>query len=241
MVKKLLDKYYESLIPGSLENLAPFIGGSLDSLLSIKGSIWREERIKALLSYLDEKITELEDPGILEQLSNSEEFHDLMIQSIDAVIKTRHNEKIKGYGNILINNLTDPSRGIYSELFITILDSLTLKEIEYLLHLKSSSNELTFYKINGLKIIWPIYLANIEQTGREEIPDDSILKFNSDVIWKILANKSLIAIDVKKDFHELPYHYETNMQSKRSSISASEKTSYRITEFGSEFMKSVIS
>jgi hypothetical protein len=51
MKKNLLEKYEDSNVLRALINLIPNIGGSLDILLSIKGSQWREERLKSFFKY----------------------------------------------------------------------------------------------------------------------------------------------------------------------------------------------
>ena len=107
MEKKLVEKYSENHKVRALVNLIPHIGGALDVLLSEKGAKWRGERLMKLLSELDSRIGNLENSSLIEKIVNetkeSEEFYDLLIQSLNSVIRTRHEEKISCYANILLN------------------------------------------------------------------------------------------------------------------------------------------
>lgn len=242
MTKKLLEKYEENHVIRAIINLVPNIGGSLDILLSSKGSLWREERIKKLLSDLDSRIGELENPEHLNKIAESEEFYDLIVQSLGSVAKTRHKEKIKCYSNILVNNLIQEKCTISSEILIAVLDIITLDEIKYLSEIKNNLSQITFYNLNGYKIIWPEYLKHIQETGRvDEIPNSSLFKFDIELIWKLLVDKNLITKETKEEFAYLQWTYSTSWQSNSGSVVASSKTTLKLTEFGEEFIKWVIS
>lgn len=241
MKRNLIEKYEESNVLRALVNLIPTIGGSLDILLSIKGSKWREERLKEFLTDLDKRVEEMENQELIEKISQSEEFYDLVVQSMNSVVKTRHRKKIECYANILINNLANPKSKISSELLISVLDTITIDEIEYLTELKNPSYQITVDSIEGRKVIWSKYKEHLEKTGSQSIPTESLFKFDFDLIWKLLSDKNLITIDSKKDFFYLDYTYSTTNSSTNSSITSSLKTTYKISDFGEEFVNWVLS
>lgn len=241
MKRNLIEKYEESNVLRALVNLIPTIGGSLDILLSINGSKWREERLKVFLTDLDKRVAEIESEEIIEKISQSEEFYDLIVQSMNSVVKTRHNNKIDCYSNILLNSITKPKSKISSELLISVLDTITVDEIEYLTELKNSSHQIIVDSIEGKKVIWSKYKKILEQTGSENIPEESLFKFDLDLIWKLLSDKNIITIETKKDFFYLDYTYSTTHSSRSDSITSSLKTTYKTSSFGEEFIDWVLS
>jgi hypothetical protein len=240
MKKGLLEKYEENNVLRALVNLIPNIGGSLDILMSIKGSKWREERLKAFLLDLDSRIGEIENEGVLDKLSQSEEFYDLIVQSMNSVIKTRHQTKIECYANILVNSLILPKSEISTELLIAILDTITIDEIEYLSELKKSGSQIIVDTIEGEKVLWIKYREHLERTKSERIPQESLFKYNLDLIWKLLSDKNLIEIESKKDFLNRNYTYSTTNSSFSSSVLSTVRTSYKISPFGEKFIKWVL-
>ena len=240
MKRNLLEKYEENNVLRALVNFIPNIGGSLDILLSIKGSKWREERLKTFLADLDKRVGEIEDQEVIKKISESEEFYDLIVLSMNSIIKTRHRKKIECYSNILLNSLVLPKSKISSELLIATLDAITIDEIEYLSELKNNSNEIKIDIIEGKKIIWAKYLKHLQQTGKENIPNESVFDFNIDLIWKLLNDRNLILTESKKEFKYLDYTYSTSMQSMQSSVLSTEKITYTMSDFGKEFINWVL-
>ena len=84
-------------VPRALINLIPTIGDSLDILLSVKGLKWREERLKAFFLDLDKRVGKIENDEVIKKISESEEFYDLIVLSMNSVVKTRHQKKIECY------------------------------------------------------------------------------------------------------------------------------------------------
>ncbi|SFB15954.1 hypothetical protein SAMN05660845_1914 [Flavobacterium swingsii] len=237
MDRNLLEKYEDSNVLRALVNFIPYIGGSLDILLSAKGSIWREERLKSFLSILDKRISELENQEVIIKISESEEFYDLLIQSMNSVIKTRHHEKIECYANILTNSLINHGSSISSELFISTLDIITIDEIKYLAELKKNSYQIHIEIIDRKKVLWQKYLNQLETTGDTNVSDECIFKLDIDLIWKLLSDKNLITINGIKHHRDLDYTYSTRMSSIKSSVLSTKMISYNITEFGEEFIE----
>lgn len=241
MKEGLLVKYEESNVFRALVNLIPNIGSTLDILLSIKGAKWREERLKVFLTDLDKRVGEIENEEIIVKISESEEFYDLIVQSMNSVVKTRHSKKIECYANILINSLIHPKSKISSELLIATLDTITTDEIEYLTELKKSSYKIIVDTIEGEKFIWSKYKSHLENNRSATVPSEIIFQFNLEIIWKLLSDKNLILIESKKDFEHLGYTYSTANTSTSDSVTSSLRTTYKISDFGKEFISWVLS
>jgi hypothetical protein len=124
---------------------------------------------------------------------------------------------------------------------IATLDIITIDEIEYLTELKNSAYQITVERMDGKKVIWSTYKSHLEKTGSENITDESLFKFDIDLIWKLLSDKNLVLIESKKDYISHMYVYSTSNSSRSSSILSTESISYKITDFGELFIDWVLS
>ena len=243
MEKNLIEKYEGKYKIRALINAIPYIGGALDLLLSEKGAVYREERIELFLNQLNERLGQIEENEIQTEIMNSEEFYDLMIQTMNSVIKTRHKEKIEYFSNILSNHIQKEKKSeINCELMISILESLTIDEIHYFSELSKDQNEIQLYNILGTKIIWSRYLDHIKKTGsiasrKNQLPQESIFDCQMDVIWQMLNVKHLVIIEEINELGKLDYYYSTSYQSFSGQVDYNKKIKYGITDFGLEFLK----
>lgn len=246
--KKLVEKYADNRTIRSIVNLVPYLGGALDVLISETGGKYRNERLEKLLGDLDSKISNSENPEILiKKLSESEEFYDLLIQSLNSAIKSRHDEKLICYSNILFNNLRfeNDTSEISSELFVSILDGLTIQELHYLSEIKRLQNQVEFHIICGEMVFWDKYKAIIEQTGikasqASELPIESVFQYKLDIIWKLLTDKNLIEVQSRKVSSQLSYSHKTSNTETNGGVDFSDKLVIRITDFGLDFVNWVL-
>jgi hypothetical protein len=129
----------------------PYIGTSLDTILSDVGNKLREKRLETLLKSFDEKIKSIEYSdteiiSIMKKKVNTEEFYDLFLQAAQKSALSHRTGKIGRFANLLKNYLIrDLSNNDYLiEVFIDITDSLTELEINKLSELQSEKIELYF-------------------------------------------------------------------------------------------------
>ncbi|MDR1902531.1 MAG: hypothetical protein LBQ88_09660 [Treponema sp.] len=129
----------------------PYIGTSLDTILSDAGNKLREKRLETLLKSFDEKIKSIEYSdteiiSIMKKKVNTEEFYDLFLQAAQKSALSHRTDKIERFANLLKNYLIrDLSNHDYLiEVFIDITDSLTELEISKLSELQSGQIELYF-------------------------------------------------------------------------------------------------
>ena len=249
MKSKLIEKYPDNYKLRALISLIPNIGGALDILLTEKGSKWREERIVEFLSKLESRIENLESEistKAFDDLKNSEETYDLLIQSFNSVIRTRHSQKISCYANILINHITNPQQNKFSsELMLSVLDSLTIEEIEYVSGLFNAVNGFVTHRIFGVEIDWNKCKENIQKTSnpptrKDDVSEEYKFAYSLSLIWKLLSDKNIITINKKEGFEYLEYSYGNSMSWATSKITSNERTEYQLTEFGKEFINWIL-
>ena len=246
---KLIEKYQGNYKLRALVSLVPNIGGALDILLSEKGSKWREKRLFDFLSKLETKIENLEtDVSIkaLTDLANSEETYDLLIQAFNSIISTRHSQKISCYANVLINHIINPQVNKYSsELMLSVLDSLTLEEIEYASALFNTNKEIITHKIFGIEVDWEKCKEKIQKTSnppnsKDEISEDCKFPFSLSLIWKLLSDKNIVLINKKEGFEYLEFEFGNSMHMTTKSITSTVQTQYELSEFGKEFVNWIL-
>jgi len=250
MEKHLLEKYNDNPQLRALISLVPNIGGAIDILLSEKGAKWREERLQKLLKELDAKIdlvksNEYFDANMKERLV-SEEFYDLLVQSMNSAIKTRQSQKIEMYANILLNHIINANNKNYSsELMVAILDSLTIDEITYLSVLHKSQDKIELYVIHGTKIHKEKYQNWIKEHSKianssEEFPSECKFPFNIELIWKLLTDKNIISIVSENELGSFSYSYGNKWLVQSGEIQYSEKIIYSTSDFGQEFINWIL-
>jgi hypothetical protein len=110
----------------------PFVGGSLDFLLSARGQNYTIKRINTFISELQSEISELKEEQINKKYLESEKGFDLLVKSFNSASKTRNTEKIKIYAQIVTGAIVSKTVFKYDEpeLYIRIIDELSETEIK---------------------------------------------------------------------------------------------------------------
>lgn len=98
---KAAEAYFENTTFRALINAIPYVGGSLDVLLSSKGKKIVEGRIVAFVEQLRKDVGDLKEDAIDRTFLESEEWFDLVIKTIEHSSRTRDVEKMKLYSKIL--------------------------------------------------------------------------------------------------------------------------------------------
>jgi hypothetical protein len=149
--KKLIEKYSDTLPVKLLIQNIPYIGTSLDTILSETGNKWREKRMQVFLQCFDERIRVIEtsDLNTIADIQNkvsTEDFYDLFMQACYKSTMTYKKEKISLYANILKNYLIKdiPLDEYLTEIFLDITDNLSEIEIHKISELQSKSLDI-FY------------------------------------------------------------------------------------------------
>lgn len=118
------------------------IGIPLDSIFAKRGKNIIERRTKRLFDIIDEKLSDLDDDKIDKKYLESEEFYDLIRETIESSAKTSSDDKIYYYVKILRGAVKIHNRDEYSpEEYLGILTYLAPREIEVakiIYHLKNT-------------------------------------------------------------------------------------------------------
>ena len=102
-LQRLSEKYGDLTTIRVLLQAIPYVGGSLDTLLTDSGEKFRRDRTEKLLEYLADKISTLEGKVSIADIENNEQLYDLMMQAIQQSAKTRSEDKRRRFASILRN------------------------------------------------------------------------------------------------------------------------------------------
>lgn len=114
----------------------PYLGSQLDLFLSTPGQKFMEERIMYLIDELQTQMNEVHENAIDKRLFETEEGFDLVNSAFTIAAKTRQREKIKIVAQILRGAFTKKSTDHHAELYLSIVNELSARELEiaFLLH-----------------------------------------------------------------------------------------------------------
>lgn len=123
--------YGEQTIIRAGVNAIPFVGGSIDILLSSSGQTFVTKRIENFIYELQNEISFLQKDKINNKYLESEEGFDLIIKSFNSASKTRQQEKLKLYARIVAGAITEGKEYDEDEpeLFLKITEELSVKEL----------------------------------------------------------------------------------------------------------------
>lgn len=123
--------YSENTALRAVINGIPYIGGSLDVLLSSKGQKIVQDCVIQILDNLKIEMDCIQKSMIDKEYLESEEWFDLIVRGIEAATRTRDKEKIRLYAKVLRGAVTIQDREEFSpEEYLSILTELTPREIE---------------------------------------------------------------------------------------------------------------
>lgn len=128
---KLSKVYADQTLIRSLINIIPYVGGSIDLLLSSSGQNYVIRRIEYLISELNEQIGKLDETKINRDFLETEEGFDLIIKAFNSASRTRQNEKLKLYAKIIKSAITEGKEFEEDEpeIYLRIIEELSIKEI----------------------------------------------------------------------------------------------------------------
>jgi len=183
--KKTKSDIIHPIIKGAL-GIIPYAGGGLSELYSTvvtpsfdkRVNDWREEisqRLEVLLDNDENKLTEI--------LSN-EEFHSMIIQTSIAAYKTHQKEKRKMLLNALFNSTNHFGRYDINEMYVKIIDELSLSHLIIL--------QLLSINYNDIKMI-----DDFEILYKELLVFDKLLFLKNNGIDLLLASKIIKELESK--------------------------------------------
>lgn len=165
---ELSKKYNDNTLIRSVVNIIPYVGGSLDMLLTDKWNKFYQRRIENLLDQLSQDLLQCEDKIDVEFL-NSEEFFDIFLRILKETSQTRLDEKRKLYSKVLRDSITKEKTTITLESITDIITTLNetdlffLKRIEDFLKVSTIKEYIT---ANGLSTYNPSDYEDINEIVR---------------------------------------------------------------------------
>lgn len=184
-------KYLENLELRSLVQIIPYVGGSLDTILSAEGNRIQKERFEKFLNELKEGMNKLNEQKIDKNFIKSEEFFSLFQITIEKVIRNYEKEKIQYFRNIFVNSVKiGKSDTYYKEGFMNILANLSAVHISILKDY--FEREEVFKKENRGKGGWIISAESIAQ--KFDLTDSQVEGFCNDLLRYGFLYDALIGI-----------------------------------------------
>jgi len=118
---KASERYGELILVRATVQAIPWVGGTLDTLLSSRGSKIQHERVIHFLGELDARLHQLEAVGE----TNEEGFYDLMINVFDSVIRARSEKKRAYFAQLVTNQIAFARNWEDAEMAASLLRDLT--------------------------------------------------------------------------------------------------------------------
>lgn len=107
----------------------PSLGPVIDTILTSKGQQISYNRLLSFINELENEIQKIDNRLINLEFINSEEFYDLLVKSIEASLKTRHEEKRKLFAKIIKNRCLVQESDLNPEFYLEIINELTIEEL----------------------------------------------------------------------------------------------------------------
>lgn len=127
-ITELSKKYGGNPYLRSVINLIPYIGGSLDILLTEKWNSFYQRRIENMLDQLSIDLLKVQDKINIDYLK-SEEFFDIILKILQESIQTRLDDKRKIYSKIIRDSISYQKSTAETESLIEIVSNLYEKDL----------------------------------------------------------------------------------------------------------------
>lgn len=196
-LQKFSKKYGDITALRALMQAIPYVGGSLDTLLSDSGQKIKWRRVEDFLQKLNERISRLEKEPEITNLAENENAYDLLSYGLEQAVKTRHEEKRQYFAAVISNQIGKNKDWGEAETALRLVAELSELHVHIL---KAAINTPECGKpFAGLKVI----CTNSKDAERhsKEVPPNDISKMFTDVSESILKLhiSELIAKGLLKD------------------------------------------
>lgn len=202
-IENSLKKYSDSSILRAGVNAIPYVGGSLDILLSLGIQKKTEERFQNLLNELRDQLKRIDEGKLNLTYLESEEFYDLFVQTLNLAIRTRLEEKIKVYASILTSFLVSEFQNdVKAEDVLSIVEGLTENDIRLIKLISEYLNLDDADKVNDNKVFSSGSFSKISKDFTEEFILIGLLRLLKNGL--IIKNHSQSASIPKQKFQTTP-------------------------------------
>jgi hypothetical protein len=113
-------------------NVIPYVGGSIDILLSSAGQNFVIKRIEKFIEHLENQVSQLDASKINSDFLKTELGFDLIVKAFNSASKTRQDEKLKLYAKIIKESiiLGKEYQEDEPETYLRIIEDLSVKELK---------------------------------------------------------------------------------------------------------------
>jgi len=118
----------------SLIQAIPYLGGSLDMLLSGRGANYQYRRIEDFIRELQQRLTGLERTLTIDDVQPSEPLYDYIMRVFDGVRRSRSSEKRGHFANLVARQISNQSSWDEPEAAASLLDSLSELQVQILVY-----------------------------------------------------------------------------------------------------------
>lgn len=148
-------------LSATISSLAPWIGGSISSVLSGMSVKRKMSRINDCLKAIASHVESVHDK-VTEELVKTEDFEDLLEQTLKRVAEERNEEKRKLFAAFLLNNIGKPNLAF--ERRLKLLNVLEEFQLSGLILINALSQTPTEYELNRS-------MGFVHQTLSERAPE----------------------------------------------------------------------
>ena len=160
-----------------ISSIIPVIGPSIDLALSSYADEIYKSRVERSLNILNNELRHLKREPVNKDFINSEAFFDIFRLYLEKAIRTRQEEKVQYYAQILTETIRNPEIIEQSEQDIKKISSLSLQDMLVMKYMydKNSKNSELFGNpddlIKGSKMmkVIPNNLPDIQNLDKSEI------------------------------------------------------------------------
>lgn len=195
IVTRIQEQYANSGRWRALVNLVPYVGGSLDVLITTRHEELAKKRFELLIDGISERVTKLEESQINNKFLTSEEAHDLFFLSVEKSIRLNDTQRIKGIASIIVDSMrNDPESKINPMDAIIVIGEMSNQEayvLSRIYYIFIQHSDLLIGSFNTLVTI---------ETIKRFI--DSNLHFELIIVLNRLAGKGLLGTNF--DYFTLP-------------------------------------
>jgi len=201
-------------ISATVASLAPWIGGAISNILGGMSAGRKMNRVAACLQELGKRIESVHTEAA-ESFVKTEDFEDLLEETLRRVAMERNEEKRRLYGDFLVNNIADPDLSYERRLkMLKVLEELQISHLAVLKALAQPPSQTEVDRSMG----------SVEDTLQNRVPS---VAGELDTIAKELERFDLVANVV------------SSMRTMMTAHGAAELRN-RITPFGQQFMQFLV-
>ena len=159
LTTKISEQYGDKAWLRAIVQTVPYVGGSIDTLLTSEGQKYRESRIADYISEIASRIEGLESKFENLILTQPEETFDLLRSQIESVDRCRSHEKRKRFANILLNQIDSNSNWDEPETASRILGDLTQNHVAVLQAMCSAPKCVAPFEGIRVSVIEPLDMS----------------------------------------------------------------------------------